>query len=107
MRFAELMTYWEMKDMLSARKRLTEVNCQDTNAMHCVCSCVVTKNFEHATVLYKHDIINGSACNFALIYSDIIFTGTEYEFIDNTKDQLFIKNANVGKLIDYFVGDML
>jgi len=92
MNFAQLVTFWKMKDMVKSDACLYEKPIYDSDKFHAIMLMDVRDAHNHvAKILYKYN--NGKL---ALINADIMFKGWGGE-----DDRIWIKNAKLYQLAEY------
>lgn len=92
MNFAQLVTFWKMKDMIKHDTCLYEKPVYGTDHSQAIMLMEVHDSGFHVTqILYKR--VNGKL---ALINADIMFKGAF-----GGKDEIWIKNAKIYQLAEY------
>lgn len=103
MKFAQMLSFWHLKGMITKTKIISEHTEPDTRVEHYVVSIRVEQDTNtHAIILYRQEGV-GDKSRIAMIHCNIFHTGTVFTTIPNTPDKLFIKNACVGRLRFWFV----
>ena len=88
------MSHWTFTGRTKSKDILYSCGVYDSEKVHCVRKATVVKDCTmHAELLYS-----SSGDTLRLINADIFFTG-----FGNTPDKLFIKNAKLKDLEEYFV----
>ena len=104
MKFETMMSYWKMKGMIHHESCQTRTRIYDSDARHVVYSMelrdIPRNGNQHAHVIYRYTLRDNLKSKFALIYADILFTGFRPA---PDSDQVFIKNAKVCDLAEYFI----
>jgi hypothetical protein len=95
MNLGQLLTIWNLRDIVVQRSLLT-VNCiYESKAKHVTSKIVIANRSTHAIIMYSYEDLKGSKSKFKFIYADILFSGFPER---ESNSQVYRRNANLTDL---------
>jgi len=103
MKFAQMLSFWHLKGMITKTNIVSDHTEPDTRVEHYIVSIRVQSDSNtHANILYRQEN-DGDKAKVAMIHANIFHSGTVFTTIPDSPDKLFIKNASVAKMRYWFV----
>ena len=99
MNFSKLLSYWNLKDVVHYDSCITNDVVYGSDVRHVVYHMIVQGITLHANIIYKFEIKNGMKSKYAMVYADILFSGSSQSIRNGS--QVFIKNAKITDLESY------